>query len=114
MKATISLEPGTTAYGKPRKRLLAWLLESNAHGLGYKLHYMEEGDEPEINEWIRAPWLDEPEARAELRGTDHVTVTVDLPASCIHGLDSYDRQTVMEAVSKAVRNKEVFKKEEKK
>ena len=62
-KAQISMVPGTTAYGRPRKRLLAWLMEHNAHGLSYELHFMPEGDAPEIGEWIRAPWLDEPERK---------------------------------------------------
>lgn len=60
-KPVISLKPGTTAYGKERKRLRAWLLEHNSHGLSYELHFLPDGDEPELNEWIRAPWLDEPE-----------------------------------------------------
>jgi hypothetical protein len=66
-KATISLKPRTSAHGRPRKRLLAWLLEHNAHGLSYELHFMEDGDEPELNEWIRAPWLDEPGTIEELK-----------------------------------------------
>ena len=50
-----------TAYGKPRKRLLAWGQESNAHGTMYhNLIFLPEGDKPEIGEWIRLPWMDEP------------------------------------------------------
>jgi hypothetical protein len=60
-KPIISEKPGTTAYGQERKRLRAWLMEHNAHGLSYELHFLEDGDKPELNEWIRAPWLDEPE-----------------------------------------------------
>ncbi len=52
-----------TAYGEPRKRLLCWMNESNAHGLVYTPHWFEEGDKPNVpdEEWIRAAWMDEPE-----------------------------------------------------
>jgi hypothetical protein len=70
-RVTISLKPGTTAYGKERKRLRAWLMEHNAHGLGYELHFLEEGDKPEHREWIRAPWLDEPEDALKLEEESH-------------------------------------------
>ncbi len=49
-----------TAYGQSRKRLLCWLQEHNSHGLSYEPIFLEEDDEPEVGEWIRAPWLDEP------------------------------------------------------
>ena len=65
--AKISYIPGTSAYGQPRKRLVCWLLESNAHGLGYETHWLEEGDKPDIGEWIRAPWMDEPAREPEDR-----------------------------------------------
>ena len=49
-----------TAHNQDRPRLLAWLLEHNAHGLSYELFFLPEGDKPDNGEYIRAPWLDEP------------------------------------------------------
>lgn len=56
----INKQSGQTAFGQPRKRLLCWLKEHNSHGLEYTPVYLPEGDEPELGEWIRAKWLDEP------------------------------------------------------
>lgn len=57
----LSEEPGTSAYGRPRERLQCWLKESNAHGLVYHDPiWLPVGDKPEMGEWIRAPWMDEP------------------------------------------------------
>ena len=51
-----------TAYGQSRGRLLAWGKESNAHGTMYHDPiWLPEGDKPELGEWIRLHWLDEPE-----------------------------------------------------
>ena len=50
-----------TAYGQPRGRLLAWGQESNAHGTMYhNMIFLPWGDKPEMGEWIRLPWMDEP------------------------------------------------------
>jgi hypothetical protein len=50
-----------TAYGQPRGRLFAWGKESNAHGTMYHSPiWLPEGDKPEMGEWIRLPWMDEP------------------------------------------------------
>jgi hypothetical protein len=55
-----------TAYKKPRPRLLCWLKESNAHGLVYDPCFMPEGEKPDgFGEWIRAPWMDEPDVKAD-------------------------------------------------
>jgi hypothetical protein len=56
-------EPGKTSRGKDRPRLLAWIQHHDSHGLMYdNLCWMPEGDKPEMGEWIRAFWMDEPTA----------------------------------------------------
>jgi hypothetical protein len=62
-----------TAYEEPRERLLCWLKESNAHGLVYTPHWFPESEGPEIGEWIRASWFDEPETGN--KNEDQETVT---------------------------------------
>ena len=59
-------KPGETTHGEKRPRLFAWINEHSSHGLMYdNLCWMPEGDEPELDRWIRAPWMDEPEAPAQ-------------------------------------------------
>ena len=56
-------EPGKTSRGHDRPRLLAWIQHHDAHGLSYdNIVWMPEGDKPEMGEWIRAFWMDEPTA----------------------------------------------------
>lgn len=44
------------------RRLLAWAIEHNSHGLYLDtLIFLPEGDRPETEaEWVRLPWLDQP------------------------------------------------------
>ena len=59
-----------TAYMQPRPRLVAYLVEHNAHGLSYDgLFFLPEGNLPEIaGEYVRAPWLDEPKGEKDELG----------------------------------------------
>jgi len=45
---------------KDEHKLLAWIIEHNAHGESYTTPvWLPEGDKPETKElWVRAPWLD--------------------------------------------------------
>ncbi len=55
-----------TARKKPRGRLLCWLHERDSHGRTYTHPcFMPEGEKPDNGDWIRAPWMDEPDAKAE-------------------------------------------------
>ena len=44
-------------------RLLAWIQEHNSHGEYYDNPcWLPEGDSPEIGNYVRAPWLDQPQS----------------------------------------------------
>lgn len=74
-------EPGKDSRGKNRPRLLAWVQHHDSHGLMYdNIVWMPEGDKPEIGEWIRAFWMDEPVSWWRTgKDPDGVTVVHDEP-----------------------------------
>jgi len=82
------------------KRLLAWAIEHDSHGISIDtMIFLPDGDKPEGKEkWLRLPWLDQPETKPPEQGKHERGIAANAVNEAIGAAKSHKQGLVNEVL----------------